>query len=269
MIELSIWTSIFLGVVQGLTEFLPISSSGHLILAREVLSVRTEGDLTFDALLHFATAAAIVTYFWQDIFKLIKVFFSKRLFSGAGEDVQMVYALIAGTIPAALFGYFLEEIMETLFRNPLLVAGALVVGSLIMLCAEKYSGSLKSILSIFENGWKRGLVIGLFQSLALVPGMSRSGMTISGGMLLGLSRDVAATFGFLLGVPVLLGAGLKKALELGAVGFTFEVIAGSAVAFVVAIAVIHYLLRFLRNHTLHVFIWYRLALVIVVVLLVV
>lgn len=263
MLEAAIFTNSTLGVVQGLTEFLPISSSGHLILAREVLGAVGETDLTFDALLHFATASAIVVYFWRDIKKLLIALFDlpKKLVNkiGIDESGEMVLALAAGTVPAVILGLLLEDIMETLFRNPLLVAGALVAGSLVMLLAEYVVKKQKQVRAL-GAGWKRGIVLGLFQSLALVPGMSRSGMTISGGMLFGMTRAEAAKFGFLLGVPVLLGAGAKKALELGSDGLTVAVLAGAVVAFVVAILVIHYLLKFLRNHTLNVFVAYRLLL---------
>lgn len=270
MLETAILTNIILGVVQGLTEFLPISSSGHLILTHELLGAVGESDLTFDALLHFATAAAIVAYFWSDIKNLIVagVQLPKQIITKAEftRDQVVVTALIAGTVPAVILGLLLEDIMATAFRNPQLVAGALVAGSVVMLLAERFKD--REQRPCFKDGWRRGLVIGLFQSLALIPGMSRSGMTISGGMLFGMSRAQAAKFGFLLGVPILLGAGSKKALELGFDGITLAVIAGVTAAFLVALLVIHYLLKFLRNNTLHVFVGYRLLLALGIFLLV-
>lgn len=270
MVEAAILTNSALGVIQGLTEFLPISSSGHLILAREFVGSSGTLDLSLDALLHFATATAIVVYFWRDILSLIHA--ALQLIQKAGKpsnlthEEQTVVALIVGTVPAVVFGLLLEDIMETLFRNPLLVAGTLVVGSLIMLAAEHWRRWRNS--TVLATGWKKGLVLGLFQSLALIPGMSRSGMTISGGMLFGLERADAAKFGFLLGVPVLLGAGAKKALELGFGGIDAAVILGTATAFVVALLVIHYLLKYLRSNTLHVFIGYRILLAVLIVFLI-
>lgn len=270
MIDATIWTSAMLGVVQGLTEFLPISSSGHLIVVREFFGTVGAGDLAFDALLHFATALAIVVYFWRDIWQLIiaavrlpQKFLQKALID---EYEEMALALIAGTVPAVILGLLLEDIMATLFRNPLLVAGALLVGSCIMLLAEHYKNSCAR--GVLGHGWRRGLVIGLFQSLALIPGMSRSGMTISGGMLFGMERGEAARFGFLLGVPLLLGAGVKKAFELGLFEISADVVAGAIAAFIVALLVIHYLLKFLRSHTLHIFIVYRIALALLILIVV-
>jgi undecaprenyl-diphosphatase len=272
MIEATIITNSILGAVQGLTEFLPISSSGHLILAREILGVVGPEDLVFDALLHFATASAISIYFWRDVRKIIlaarhlpKKFIAK---APLDADDDLVLALAVGTIPAVALGLVLESVMETAFRNPLLVAGALVVGSCIMFAAE-YALKNKLHSTALGSGWKRGLAIGIFQSLALIPGMSRSGMTISGGMFFGLNREEAAKFGFLLGVPVLLGAGLKQALGLGLEGLSLSVLLGTATAFVVAMLVIHYLLKFLRSHTLHIFVGYRLLLALTIFLFVV
>ena len=264
MSEAAIIDSLLLGVVQGLTELLPVSSSGHLIHAHEWLGQGSNtGDLTFDALLHFATAAAILLYFWRDMWKLIKatVALPKAVMekSPLSADGEMALALMVGTVPAVVLGLLLEDIMATLFRNPLLVAGTLVFGSGIMLFAERHQGSLMHLIPS-NAGFLRGLGIGLFQSLALVPGMSRSGMAISGGMLFGMKRDAAAVFGFLLGVPLLLGAGAKKAFELGIAELNAPIFVGTAAAFIVALLVIHFLLRFLRTNTLHVFIWYRVAL---------
>ncbi|PCI90138.1 undecaprenyl-diphosphatase [Candidatus Kaiserbacteria bacterium] len=268
MFDAAIFSHIALGIVQGLTEFLPISSSGHLILAHKILGSIGESDLAFDALLHFATATAIVVYFWRDISSLIiaaigipkKVLARQSLFG----NEEIVLALIAGTIPAVILGLLLEDIMATTFRNPLLVAGTLVFGSVIMFIAEKHSGYL-SRFTVIANGWKRGLIIGLFQSLALIPGTSRSGMTISAGMLFGMSRGESARFGFLLGVPLLLGAGAKKALDLGLGEISGYMIAGTIASFVVALLVIHLLLKFLQNNTLYVFIIYRLVLAVGIV----
>ncbi|QSH39450.1 undecaprenyl-diphosphate phosphatase [Candidatus Kaiserbacteria bacterium] len=263
MLEAAIFSHIALGIVQGLTEFLPISSSGHLILTHQLLGSVGDFDLAFDALLHFATATAIVVYFWRDIYTLIlsALAIPRKLLSrqNLAANEEVVLALVAGTIPAVILGLVLEESMATLFRNPLLVAGALIFGSAIMFSAERYTGLLTRFTSV-AYGWKRGLIIGLFQSLALIPGTSRSGMTISAGMLFGMARGEAARFGFLLGVPLLLGAGAKKALELGIGEITIHMITGTVTAFIVALLVIHLLLKFLQNNTLYVFIVYRLLL---------
>lgn len=265
--------AIILGVVQGLTEFLPISSSGHLILVREFFGFNVGYGLAFDAVLHFATALAVAAYFWKDIVRLATSFFKwVGGVSVSDEDKTMVVAIVIATIPAVALGLFLEEIMETMFRNSLVVVVALVIGSFVMLRAERMHKLLEPISESAYGKimtWKKALAVGLFQSLALIPGMSRSGMAISGGMFMGLSREQSARFAFLLAVPLLLGAGGKKLLELGAEGSLFSdglaLAAGAASAFIVGILVVHYLLKFLRNNSLSVFIWYRFALVVFVV----
>lgn len=266
---MDLFSAIILGIVQGATEFLPISSTGHLILAREALSVADVHALAFDALLHLATALAVIAYFWSDIGRLIHAFL--RMLGRLPvdrRDTMLINALVAGTIPAVVLGLLLEDLMETTFRSPLLVASVLVAGSVLFAFAEyQYRESARRA----EVGTAKGFKIGLFQSLALVPGVSRSGAAISGGMLLGLSRVEATRFAFLLAVPVILGAGAKKFLELATLDVTIDwlpIAVGAAVAFVVGLAAIHFMLSFVRNHTLWPFVWYRVILAGIVVFLV-
>lgn len=259
---MDILSSAVLGLVQGLTEFAPVSSSGHLVLFHEIFGSGSE-DLAFDALLHLATALAIVGYFWCDIVMLV------RGLAHDGSERRFVWVLGIATVPAIGIGLLLEDIMATVFRNPLLVAGTLVLGSGIMYGAELFFRERRMTQDL---SWRQAIAIGLFQALALVPGMSRSGMTISGGMCFGLSRADAARFGFLLGVPILLGAGTKKLVELYTTGalsaIGSEAFVGALVAFVSGIFVIHFLLSFLRTYSLRAFIVYRLVLALVIVLVV-
>jgi undecaprenyl-diphosphatase len=255
---------VILGIVQGLTEFLPVSSSGHLIIARDILHLNTPSGLAVDAVLQFATVLAVVMYFWRDIWQMIKTAWYMLVGQNIktnSNDRTLLFALIVGTIPAVLAGLFLEKIMDTAFRSAALVAWMLIAGSGLFLIAE-YVASRYEVKKTISIG--RGIVVGLFQSLALIPGMSRSGATISGGLLLGLSREEAARFGFLLSVPIILGAGAKKILELGVSGLLaaewLPLVIGSIVAFAVGLVVIHYLLRYVRNHTLLAFVVYRLVL---------
>jgi undecaprenyl-diphosphatase len=265
--NMTIFQAIILGLVQGITEFLPISSSGHLILVRQLLGLPTEGSLAFDAVLQLATTFAVILYFLKDIWLLMQTLLRKlgRLPVNQ-KDITLVYALLIGTIPAVFFGLLLEKTMDTLFRSPLLVAGVLVAGSILFIYAEwVYLKSVpQNVMSI-----SKGLKIGFFQCLALVPGMSRSGASISGGMLLGLSRSEAARFSFLLSIPVLLGGGAKKLIDLIKVNQHPELHQsvdwlqlgiGSVVAFVTGFIAIHFLLAFVRRNTLWPFIWYRLLL---------
>lgn len=253
--------AIGLGLVQGLTEFLPISSSGHLILARALFGIEDSNALAFDAVLQLASIVAVLVYFFSDIWQLTQTALRKlgRLPVNV-RDETLLYALLIGTIPAVVLGLTLESLMETVFRSPLLVAGVLVAGSVLFMYAEwKYL----NVPRTNDMSVKIGLTIGCFQALALIPGMSRSGATIVGGMLMGLTRQEAARFAFLLALPVITGAGLKKFLDLISSDEAVvwgSVLLGAGVAFVSALIAIHFMLTFVRKHTLWPFIWYRIIL---------
>lgn len=230
--------ALILGLVQGLTEFIPVSSSGHLIIVREFLVIHGN-DLAFDAILQLATILAVLVYFWKDLWGLL-------------YDWKKLKIIIIATIPAVVFGLLLEKYMETVFRNVLLVAIMLAVGSFIMLLSEYFSTKDKTLTL------KNGFIIGLFQCLALVPGMSRSGMTISGGLFIGLSREEATRFSFLLSFPIILGSGLKKLLDIPHVDASLSV--AFIVSFIVGLGAIHFLIKFLKHHSLRLFAWYRILL---------
>ena len=265
------WLEAFgLGIVQGLTEFLPVSSTGHLVLVRSLFGVTEANALAFDAVLHLATAAAVILYFWPDIQLLINTALRKLGRLPVNQrDLTLLFALAVGTIPAVMLGLSLGSIMATAFRNPLLVAGVLIAGSVLFMYAEwHYLHRHQDNEMTIAKGFK----IGLFQSLALVPGMSRSGASIAGGMLLGLSREEAARFAFLLAVPVILGAGSKKLLELlvnpGEILLT-SLALGAITAFVSGLVAIHFMLSFVRRYSLWPFIWYRLILASFIIFIVV
>lgn len=263
---MGVFEAIILGIVQGLTEFLPVSSTGHLILVRALFNAGESHPLAFDALLHLATATAVIIYFHKDILNLVHTLLRKlgRL-PVNDKDLTVLYALIVGTIPAAVLGVLLESYMEDQFRNPLIVAVVLIAGSVLFIYAEWYyhNNAQVNVMTV-----SKGLKLGFFQSLALIPGMSRSGATIAGGMLLGLTRQEAARFAFLLAIPVILGAGGKKIIELiqspDPVLWT-PVLIGSATAFVTGLFAIHFMLSFVRRHTLWPFIWYRIILALFVI----
>ena len=257
--------SILLGFVQAITEFLPISSSGHLIIFRDLTNTQFSYGLAFDSVLQLATTLSVVVYFRKDIYRLIK----SGLLMLRGKldnksDKIMILGIIIGTIPAIIFGILLEDLMDSVFRNSLLVAGTLALGSAIMYLADKLSREDCKI-SI-----KNSLLIGFFQSIALIPGMSRSGMSISGGLLLGLKREVAIKFSFLLAIPILIGSGVKKFLDLGSTGVLGsiggELIAGSLVSFIFGLVVIRFLITYLKNNSFNLFICYRLVLAGLIVL---
>lgn len=261
--------ALILGVIQGATEFLPISSTGHLILVRSALSLEHVNALAFDAILHLATALAVTVYFWRDIMLLVHTALRilGRLPVGEKDRVLLI-ALIVGTIPAVIIGLLLENIMATVFRAPLLVATVLIVGSMLFAYAEYvYTYKPKQV----TMSPSLGLKIGLFQVLALIPGMSRSGATISGGLILGLSRYESARFAFLLAIPIMFGAGSKKLLELlisPDAAPVMMLIVGGISAFFVGLMAIHFMLSFVRNNSLWPFIWYRILLATFVILLV-
>ena len=205
---MSILVAMILGFIEGATEFLPVSSSGHLIIARQIFGINTAGGLSFDAVLQLATSLALLVYFWRDIWNLAISFFDWI----RGREVSdgqktLIKVIILGTIPAVIFGLLLEKKMDTVFRNIHLVALTLILGSILFWIAERFAKQNK----VLNLG--RGIAVGFFQCLALVPGVSRSGATISGGLLLGLSKEEAVRFSFLLSIPVLFGSGLKKLFE--------------------------------------------------------
>ncbi len=250
-----------LGFVQGITEFLPVSSSGHLILTHALLGVENNNSLAFDAVLQLATVLAVIVYFYEEIYVMLQTLMRKLGRLPVDEkNLTLVKALAIGTVPGVILGIFLESYMETLFRHPLLVAGVLILGSILFMYAEyTYANCYHDRELTPKMGWR----IGLFQALALVPGFSRSGVTLAGGMLLGLSRYEAARFSFLLAVPIILGSGLKKLLELIVSDTSIEwssVIFGAVTAFTVGLMAIHFMIGFVRTHTLWPFIWYRIIL---------
>ena len=256
MVHMDLFDATLLGIVQGLTEFIPVSSSGHLILARALLGVSGEGSLAFDVTLHFATALAVLVYFRRDVFAMLARPREHRVLWGA---------LVLGTIPAALIGSTMGDTITEATRHASVVAWMLVLGSVLFVLAERF-GSRVEKLSV-----RKGFLIGVFQSFALVPGLSRSGASISAGILLGLDRERATRFAFLLGFPIILGTGLLKLAELlgageGAGGEWGALIVGSLVAFFVGLFAIHWMLSFLRTHSLYGFALYRVLLALLVAL---
>jgi undecaprenyl-diphosphatase len=260
---MSVATAIILGFIEGITEFLPISSSGHLIIARDLFHWQGSTDLAFDAVLQLATIMALIFYFHKDILHLLGQFF--KMISGKiidAKDKTMIWAIIWGTIPAIIAGLLLQKYMETTFRSAFLVCIVLIIGSGVMFLAEKYATKNKDLTV------KKGILVGFFQCLALVPGFSRSGATISGGLFMGLNREEATRFSFLLSIPIILGSGLKEFVSLAHTGFlatnNLNLFFGSLTAFVVGIFAIEFLMKFLKKNSLDVFIYYRVILAVVV-----
>lgn len=262
------WTeAIILGLVQGLTEFLPVSSSGHLVLARSVLETDIVYGLGFDAILHFATALAVVWYFRSDLYVLGQTALRKlgRLPVNR-DDELLLYAIVIATIPGAAAGLLLESHISGLFHSPLTVAGLLIAAAIFFMVAEYRQFTRPKITKLT---YRSAFIIGLWQIVSLLPGVSRSGITIGAGMLVGLSRHAAARFSFLIAIPITLGVGAKLTLDMIRTGESMvwgPVLVAAVVAFASALVVIHYFLQFLRRYTLWPFIWYILILAVFIIL---
>lgn len=258
---MTIWDGILLGIVQGITEFLPISSSGHLVIVREFFTINPLDAVAFDAVVHLATALAVILYFSKDLWLLVQTLlrYMGRLPVDM-KNVRLMQGILLGTIPAGALGFFLEDIVNNYLQTALLVAMLLFASALFFMYGEwRYFKEPR----YKEFTLRTAFMIGCFQAVALLPGVSRSGMTIVGGMLLGMTRHESARFSFLLAIPITLGLGIKKSLDLlGSVDQVewAAIAVGGVGAFVVALIVIHYFLEFIRKHTLAPFIWYSIIL---------
>jgi undecaprenyl-diphosphatase len=254
--------ALFLGILQGLTEFLPISSSAHLILFPWFFSWKNPlvDSLTFDVALHAGTLLAILWYFWRDWFDLIQGFF--RVLTRRRVEIfqeRLIIYLVLATIPAAFFGFLLERTIEVGFRNPALIAVPLILVSFLMIYAERRPHPSNPLEQLTL---KDSLVIGFAQALALLPGVSRSGITITTGLLRGYRREGATRFSFLLSTPVIAGAALLHFRHLPKeMASEWQIFAiGLASSTLVGYLAIAFLMRYLREHSLNVFAGYRLAL---------
>jgi undecaprenyl-diphosphatase len=253
----SVFQAIILGIVQGLSEFLPISSSGHLVVVPELFGIPAP-SLAFDVLLHIATVAAAVAYFSRDIWRMALAFVRPRSLSE--PDVKryrrLFIWLAAGSVPVALMGLLLQSYVETLFSSTLAVGIFLILTAALLAVAEIVVAASTRRRALGQMGLVDAVVVGLFQALALAPGLSRSGATMSGGIYLGFDRETAARFAFLLGIPASLGAGLVKVGDLahgfqGAEAAAYA--AGALAALAAGFAAVYLLLRFLKRHRLIVF----------------
>lgn len=249
-----------LGIVQGLTEFLPVSSSAHLILARTLFGWNTEElGLAFDVATHVGTLAAVLCYFRADLGPLVAAA-PAALAGEGGQQGHVVRLVIAGTVPIVVFGLVASDWLETL-RTPVVCAVTLAIGAVGMMAAERVRRTSRGedTITLVE-----ALAIGCGQAAALFPGMSRSGTTITIAMLMGIRREAAARFTFLMSIPAVLAAAGREALKIGEAGLDASAAGifaiGLAVAGVVGYLSVKYLIRYLTSHSLDVFAYYRLAL---------
>ena len=253
--------ALFLGIIQGITEFLPISSSGHLIIFERIFHLNVLNLKSFDVVLHLGTLLAIILYFWKDYLSmltaLLKIAPSKSPRSSDQNYLKLCVLLIIATIPAVIIGALFEKKLDLTFRNLPSVAIAMLSVSLIFFLVEhpKFKKHLP-VNTIFQ-----AIVIGIAQTFALIPGVSRSGATISAALALGIDRVAAARFSFLLGSIAIAGAGLLTALHLSSEP-AFQPISiyviGFFASFISGFLSVKFLMKFLKNHPLHLFAWYRL-----------
>ncbi len=253
---------IILAIVQGIAEFLPISSSAHLIIFRDILSIGNNVitdnmDLTFDIALHFGTALAIIVFFFKDFWNM----FIKGITKGVKDnDGKMMWYIIAATIPAAIVGVLFEDVVEEQIRNKYwIIALALMIMGVIIYVIDK---KMKQTKDLKNMKLKDAIIIGVSQIFALIPGFSRSGTTIAAARALKMNRKDSAKFSFYLSAPVVLGA---VVLQLFKVDFSiikanFDIfLVGIFVSFIVGLICIKWLLKYLKNNDFELFMWYRLA----------
>ena len=256
---MELWQIIVLAIIQGLTEFLPISSSAHLILPSALLNWQDQG-LAFDVAVHVGSLCAVLTYFRQDVVRMGRAWFRDTARRTVTEDSRLAWAVILGTIPAGLAGLLLNDIVADHLRSGWIIA-ATTIGFGLLLWWSDAAGTRQRTLSALSL--KDALLIGLAQMLALIPGTSRSGITITAALFLGLRRDDAARFSFWLSMPLIAAAGAFKTLELITEGgpTDWHAIAwGTLLSFISALLCIHLFLRFLERIGLMPYVIYRLAL---------
>ena len=254
---MSVLRAILLGLLQGFTEFLPVSSSGHLTLIPWFLHWEDPG-LTFDALVHLGTLVAIVFYFRADILALLRAWWdSLRTRQAKTTEARLAWLIILSAIPAGLLGFFLEDFFEQLFAAPLAVSILLLVTGGLIWISERLG---RRVMPLAQMGWRDALSIGVAQGFAIAPGISRSGATISAGLLRGLERDAAARFSFLMVIPVIAGAAGFQMLDAVSAGLSLadglSLVAGFMAALVSGYVAIRFLLGYVRQHSLRPFAYY-------------
>ncbi len=264
--------ALIMGVVQGLTEFLPVSSSGHLIVVPFLARWDDAfiNSLAFSVMLHLGTLVALLVYFRSDWIRLVPAGIAAvrdRSFHG-DDDRRLAWLLVASTIPAALVGLVFSDVIEASFRHVGLVAVTLVLGGLILLIADRFGANSRSVEDVT---FPIAIGIGAAQALALIPGISRSGISISAARMVGMDRESAARFAFLMATPITAGAGLFEVRRLlagegGVQVSTLPLVVGMVASLVAGLAAIHFMLSFLRRRSLDAFVWYRFALAAIVLI---
>jgi undecaprenyl-diphosphatase len=284
--EMTILQAIILGIVQGATEFIPISSSAHLIIVPWLAGWDNPAltSLPFDVALHLGTLLAVLVFFAEDWWRLLRAGIASILERRIGNDPdrRLAWFVVLGTLPGAIVGALAESKIEVLFHQPnvpiqaealIVMALIIAVWGLLLWLADRLA---RHLIGLSEMSFQQALLIGLSQALAIFPGVSRSGATIATGLALGLKRDAAAKFSFLLSAPVIAGAGIKSIFEVikgaqtGAMTFNELILfpVGFIAAAIMGYLCIRFLIGYLQRHTVGLFVWYRLALAALIVLVV-
>lgn len=248
---MTIFDAVLLGLLQALGEFLPISSSAHLVLLPYFRGMEYQG-LAFDVILHAATLLAVLLYFAKDWFVLVK----EGLAKPTSKQGRMLWYLAAATVPAGVAGLLLKDWAEHAFRNPLMMAACLMAFACVLWWADRKGGKNEGR----DVTFKTMMLIGCAQALAIMPGVSRSGITITAALLLGLSRSASARISFLLSAPIIAGAAAVEIGHLSAADFNAPLLWGFVSAFLGALVVIGCLMKYIKTHSFDVFVYYRLAL---------
>ena len=256
--------ALVLGLVQGLTEFLPISSSGHLRIVSEIF-FGDDAGAAFTAVTQLGTEAAVLIYFARDIGHLVATWFRGFVSAQirATPDYRIAWLVITGTIPIGVLGFIFEDQIQTSGRNLWIISSTLIIFGLVLAAAERCGRQRRQLKQLTVTD---GVVMGLAQAMALVPGVSRSGGTISAGLFLGLTRPTAVRYSFLLAIPAVIAAGLFQIPDVFAVGgpglqpSVAQMVVATLLAAAVGYAAIAWLLRYVERHSVYLFVWYRLAL---------
>ena len=253
-----------LGIVQGLTEFLPISSSGHLIIFPKIFGWKGVLDsLEFDVALHVGTTIAVIWFFWSDWVRIVASFLRNLGTRVTGDfDSKLFLMILVGSIPAAVVGLGFKDFIEDNTREPLLVAATLFIFALVLFVADKIGSKRREFKQI---GWTEAIFVGVAQAVSLIPGVSRSGVTISAGLFRGLNRQAATRFSFLLSTPAIVGAAalsVKDLMGSSSEGNLLVFIVGTISAAIIGWLAIKFLLQFVAKNNFNIFVWYRIFLAI-------
>ena len=258
--------AIILGIVEGITEWLPISSTGHMILVNQFLTFSND-DFTqmFLVVVQLGAIMAVVLLFWKKIFPFNFQYKQNNKPFVKMDIMTLWFKILVATIPAAIVGVLFDDVIDEMFYNQIVVAGALIIYGILFIVVERWNKGRRPIITkVHDITYQTAIIIGIFQLLAaIIPGTSRSGSTIIGGILVGTSRTVAAEFTFFLAIPVMFGASLLKLVKFG---FTFTpaevltLVTGVVVAFFVSIIAIKFLMGYIKKHDFKAFGWYRIVL---------